>query len=109
MQFNPNYQTYVLYSDGGPADNVKKKKFRKKMPIDADDEFEAHDASEGRATASQKKHTVAFDVERGTGESDTTSYTYDVVRCALLFQVPIVHSRLEGMACQTLQLYDDDT
>ncbi|KAG2491390.1 hypothetical protein HYH03_010181 [Edaphochlamys debaryana] len=27
-QFNPNYKTYVLYSDGGPSDNVKKKKYR---------------------------------------------------------------------------------
>ncbi|MEW5304006.1 MAG: hypothetical protein WDW36_006649 [Sanguina aurantia] len=69
-QFNPNYQTYVLYSDGGPADNVKKKKFRKRMPIDADDEFEAHDASEGRATGGQKKRDVAFDVERGAETMD---------------------------------------
>ena len=28
VQFNPNYKPYVLYTDGGPADNVKKKKFR---------------------------------------------------------------------------------
>ncbi|GLC43913.1 hypothetical protein PLESTB_000922400 [Pleodorina starrii] len=27
-QFNPNYKTYVLYSDGGPSENVKRKKFR---------------------------------------------------------------------------------
>lgn len=28
LQFNPNYKTYVLYADGGPAENVKQKKFR---------------------------------------------------------------------------------
>eukprot|EP00201_Polytomella_parva_P023796 CAMPEP_0175043624 /NCGR_PEP_ID=MMETSP0052_2-20121109/3304_1 /TAXON_ID=51329 ORGANISM="Polytomella parva, Strain SAG 63-3" /NCGR_SAMPLE_ID=MMETSP0052_2 /ASSEMBLY_ACC=CAM_ASM_000194 /LENGTH=293 /DNA_ID=CAMNT_0016306731 /DNA_START=153 /DNA_END=1030 /DNA_ORIENTATION=- len=28
-QFNPNYKTYVLYTDGGPSENVKRKKFRK--------------------------------------------------------------------------------
>ncbi len=28
LQFNPNYKTYVLYSDGGPSENVKRKKFR---------------------------------------------------------------------------------
>lgn len=27
-QFAPSYSDYVLYSDGGPADNVKRKKFR---------------------------------------------------------------------------------
>lgn len=26
-QFNPSYGTYVLYHDGGPEKNVKKKKF----------------------------------------------------------------------------------
>jgi hypothetical protein len=28
LQFAPSYSDYVLYSDGGPADNVKRKKFR---------------------------------------------------------------------------------
>jgi hypothetical protein len=27
-QFAPSYSDYVLYSDGGPADNVKRKKYR---------------------------------------------------------------------------------
>lgn len=28
LQFAPSYSDYVLYSDGGPADNVKRKKYR---------------------------------------------------------------------------------
>jgi hypothetical protein len=28
LQFAPSYSDYVLYSNGGPADNVKRKKFR---------------------------------------------------------------------------------
>jgi hypothetical protein len=28
VQFAPSYSDYVLYTDGGPADNVKRKKFR---------------------------------------------------------------------------------
>lgn len=28
LQFAPSYSEYVLYTDGGPADNVKRKKFR---------------------------------------------------------------------------------
>jgi hypothetical protein len=27
-QFAPSYSEYVLYTDGGPADNVKRKQFR---------------------------------------------------------------------------------
>ncbi len=29
-QFNPNYKAYVLHTDGGPSENVKRKKFRGK-------------------------------------------------------------------------------
>jgi len=28
MQFAPSYSDYVLYSDGGPADNAKRKTYR---------------------------------------------------------------------------------
>lgn len=28
LQFNPNYKAYVLHTDGGPSENVKRKKFR---------------------------------------------------------------------------------
>jgi hypothetical protein len=31
-QFNPNYKAYVLHTDGGPSENVKRKKFRGKKP-----------------------------------------------------------------------------
>ncbi len=30
LQFNPEYKVYVLHTDGGPSDNVKRKKFRGK-------------------------------------------------------------------------------
>ncbi len=30
VQFNPNYKSYVLHTDGGPSENVKRKKFRGK-------------------------------------------------------------------------------
>lgn len=29
-QFNPDYKSYVLHTDGGPSENVKRKKFRGK-------------------------------------------------------------------------------
>jgi hypothetical protein len=28
FQFDPNYKSYLLYNDGGPSENVKRKKFR---------------------------------------------------------------------------------
>ena len=56
-QFNPSYGSYLLYDDGGPAKNVKMKKYRggeKKAERNIDKE--EFSAATSAATLQPKRH-----------------------------------------------------
>jgi hypothetical protein len=57
MQFNPSYGTYLLYDDGGPAKNVKMKKYRggEKEKLRQDDDKQEFSAATSAMTNAPKK------------------------------------------------------
>eukprot|EP00798_Chlamydomonas_sp_ICE-L_P028107 gene28107-31215_t len=74
-QFNPAYQPYVLYTDGGPAQNVKKRKFRgggRNKILDASD-FVGFFTAKGGITK-KKNQTEWPDLENATMDEDGTMW-----------------------------------